>query len=70
MKRSASVRVSTLASERSVASPDQRDVVLLRDVQGRSVADIAAQLGRTEKSVAGLLLRGRGRLRQLLPDVR
>jgi RNA polymerase sigma-70 factor (ECF subfamily) len=49
---------------------DQRDVVLLRDVQGRSVADIAEQLGRTEKSVAGLLLRGRGRLRQLLPDVR
>jgi RNA polymerase sigma-70 factor (ECF subfamily) len=48
---------------------DQRDVVLLRDVQGCSVAEIAAQLGRTEKSVAGLLLRGRGKLRQLLQDV-
>jgi RNA polymerase sigma-70 factor (ECF subfamily) len=48
---------------------DQRDVVLLRDAQGCSVADIARQLGRTEKSVAGLLLRGRGKLRQLLPDL-
>src|SRR5262245_16944749 len=49
---------------------DQRDVVLLRDVQGQSVAEIAEQLDRTEKSVAGLLLRGRGRLRQLLADGR
>src|SRR5262245_46504628 len=49
---------------------DQRDVVLLRDVESRSVAEIAQQLGRSEKSVAGLLLRGRGKLRQLLPDVR
>lgn len=49
---------------------DQRDVVLLRDVQGRSIAEIAGQLGRTKKSVAGMLLRGRGKLRQLLQDVR
>jgi RNA polymerase sigma-70 factor (ECF subfamily) len=48
---------------------DQRDVVLLRDVEGCSVAEIAGKLGRTEKSVAGLLLRGRARLRQLLEDV-
>ena len=49
---------------------DQRDVILLRDVQGHPVAEIARRLGRTEKSVAGLLLRGRNRLRQLLPDAR
>ncbi len=49
---------------------EQRDVVLLRDVQGHSVAEIARQLGRSEKSVAGLLLRGRSKLRQLLQDVR
>jgi RNA polymerase sigma-70 factor (ECF subfamily) len=48
---------------------DQRDVVLLRDVQGHSVAEVARQLGRTRKSVAGLLLRGRSKLRQLLSDV-
>src|SRR5207253_11471142 len=43
---------------------DQRSVVILRDLRGASVAEIAGQLGRTEKSVAGLLLRGRRRLRE------
>jgi RNA polymerase sigma-70 factor (ECF subfamily) len=47
---------------------DQREVVMLRDLQGASVGEIAAQLGRTRKSVAGLLLRGRGKLRELLAD--
>lgn len=47
---------------------DQRDVVIQRDLQGASVGQIAAQLGRTEKSVAGLLLRGRRKLRELLGD--
>lgn len=45
---------------------DQRDVVIERDLSGRPVAEIAQSLGRTEKSVAGLLLRGRRRLRELL----
>jgi RNA polymerase sigma-70 factor (ECF subfamily) len=45
---------------------DQRDVVTRRDVQGVPVAEIAGQVGRTPKSVAGLLSRGRHRLRQLL----
>jgi RNA polymerase sigma-70 factor (ECF subfamily) len=45
---------------------DQRDVILLRDLQGTSVVDIAARLGRTEKSVSGLYLRGRKKLRALL----
>jgi RNA polymerase sigma-70 factor (ECF subfamily) len=45
---------------------DQRDVVMLRDLMNLPVAQIAQQLGRTEKSVAGLLLRGRLKLRQLL----
>jgi RNA polymerase sigma-70 factor (ECF subfamily) len=47
---------------------DQRDVVICRDVMGLAVAEIAGLLGRSEKSVAGLLLRGRRRLRELLPD--
>jgi len=45
---------------------DQRDVVMLRDLMNLPVAQIAQQLGRTEKSVAGLLLRGRLKLRKLL----
>ena len=49
---------------------DQRDVVILRDLMGRPVARIAARLGRSEKSVAGLLERGRRRLSELLDDLR
>jgi RNA polymerase sigma-70 factor (ECF subfamily) len=48
---------------------DQRDVVIGRDLLGNPVADIAEQLGRSEKSVAGLLLRGRQALREALPDL-
>jgi RNA polymerase sigma-70 factor (ECF subfamily) len=47
---------------------DQRDVIVLRDLEGLPVAEIAARLGRTEKSVSGLYLRGRRRLRELLND--
>jgi RNA polymerase sigma-70 factor (ECF subfamily) len=47
---------------------DQRDVVIQRDLLGASVSQIADQLGRTEKSVAGLLLRGRRKLRELLEE--
>ena len=49
---------------------DQRDVVILRDLMGQPVAEIAEQLGRTRKSVAGLLERGRRQLRELLDDLR
>ena len=44
--------------------PDQRDVVNLRDIQGYRVDEIARLLGKTEKAVAGLLLRGRLELRE------
>jgi RNA polymerase sigma-70 factor (ECF subfamily) len=47
---------------------DQRDVLIQRDLNGASVSQIAEQLGRTEKSIAGLLLRGRRKLRELLQD--
>jgi RNA polymerase sigma-70 factor (ECF subfamily) len=51
------------------ALPDeQRDVVLLRDLHGLPVKQIAERLGRSEKSIAGLLLRGRQQLRQSFPD--
>jgi RNA polymerase sigma-70 factor (ECF subfamily) len=47
---------------------DQRDVVILRDSLDTPVRAIAEQLGRTEKAVAGLLLRGRRKLRELLRE--
>jgi RNA polymerase sigma-70 factor (ECF subfamily) len=49
---------------------DQRDVVIQRDLLGSPVREIANLMERTEKSVAGLLLRGRRRLRELLEDDR
>jgi RNA polymerase sigma-70 factor, ECF subfamily len=49
---------------------DQREVVILRELQEASVAQIAAQLGRTEKSVAGLLRRGRRKLAEILDAYR
>ena len=48
---------------------DQRDVVVLRLLMDAPVAEIAERLGRTEKSVAGLLLRGKRKLRELLADL-
>jgi RNA polymerase sigma-70 factor (ECF subfamily) len=45
---------------------DQHEVIVRRDLTGAPVAAIAAAMGRTEKSVAGLLLRARRRLRELL----
>jgi RNA polymerase sigma-70 factor (ECF subfamily) len=48
---------------------DQRNVVIARELLGGAVADIAAQLGRTPKSVAGLPLQGRCALRGSLADL-
>jgi RNA polymerase sigma-70 factor (ECF subfamily) len=45
---------------------DQRVAVELHHLRDVSVAEIAAQLGRTEASVAGLLRRGLHKLRELL----
>jgi RNA polymerase sigma-70 factor (ECF subfamily) len=45
---------------------DQRDAVILRDVEGCKVNDIAERLDRSEESIAGLLRRGRRALRQIL----
>jgi RNA polymerase sigma-70 factor (subfamily 1) len=48
---------------------DQRDVVSLRDLHGFKVDEIAQMLGKTEKAVAGLLLRGRQSLREFAIDI-
>jgi RNA polymerase sigma-70 factor (ECF subfamily) len=43
----------------------QRESVVLHHLQGMSLADLAGHLNRSEASVAGLLRRGVGRLREL-----
>jgi RNA polymerase sigma-70 factor (ECF subfamily) len=57
-----------LAAALAKLPEDQRDVVILRDSLDTPIRTIAEQLGRTEKSVAGLLLRGRRKLRELLQE--
>jgi RNA polymerase sigma-70 factor (ECF subfamily) len=47
---------------------DQRVAVELHHLQGLPLADVAARLDRTEAAVAGLLRRGRRRLRELLEE--
>jgi RNA polymerase sigma-70 factor, ECF subfamily len=47
---------------------DQRVAVEMHHLRERPVADIAAELGRSEASVAGLLRRGLKRLRELLQE--
>jgi RNA polymerase sigma-70 factor (ECF subfamily) len=48
---------------------DQREAVIRRDLNEQSVAQVAEEMGRTVKAVAGLLLRGRQKLRELLQDL-
>ena len=47
---------------------EQREVVVQRYLEGRSVASIADSLGRTVPAVAALLRRGLEQLRSLLPE--
>src|SRR5262245_23531834 len=47
---------------------DQRDVFIQRDLLGVKVGEIAERLKKTEKSVAGLLLRARRTLRDALEN--
>jgi RNA polymerase sigma-70 factor (ECF subfamily) len=48
---------------------DQRRAVELRHLKGGTVAEVAAQMGRSKEAVAKLLLRGVARLRELLDDL-
>lgn len=55
-----------LAKAIELLPEDQREVVIQKDLLGRTLAEISETLGKTEKSIAGLLLRGRQSLRKLL----
>ena len=46
-----------------------REVILLRNLEGLSFAEVAARMGRTEDSVKNIWLRALGRLRGLLGDL-
>jgi RNA polymerase sigma-70 factor, ECF subfamily len=46
----------------------QREVLVLRHLQGRALADISEQLGKSPAAVAGLLHRGLKQLREFLHD--
>ena len=46
----------------------QRDAVVLRHLQGLSLAEIAGQLGRTEAAVAGLVYRALNKLHDILDE--
>jgi RNA polymerase sigma-70 factor, ECF subfamily len=47
---------------------DQRRVVELHHLKGLTVAEVAAEIGRTRPAVVGLLFRGLKRLRELLAE--
>jgi RNA polymerase sigma-70 factor (ECF subfamily) len=62
-------RLLLLADALVQLPPDQREVVVQRYLQGRSVSAIAESLGRTIPSIASLLRRGLEQLRSLLPEI-
>ena len=59
-------RLMHLAAAIEQLPEDQRDVIILRDLMGQPVAQIGEALGRSAKSIAGLVLRARRKLRELL----
>lgn len=50
--------------------PEWREAIILHEIQGLPVREVAELMGKTEKAVAGLLRRGLEELGKLLPDYR
>jgi RNA polymerase sigma-70 factor (ECF subfamily) len=59
-------RADRLAAAVAALPPDQREAVLLKHIEGLSLAEIAARVGKSTAAVAGLLRRGLARLRELM----
>lgn len=62
-------RAELLAEALDTLPPAYREVILLRNVEGLSFADVAGRMGRTEDSVKNIWLRALGRLRRILGDL-
>jgi RNA polymerase sigma-70 factor (ECF subfamily) len=58
--------MAQLAQALAQLPEDQRSAIELHHLHGQSVREVATTLGRSERSVAGLLRRGLEKLRQLL----
>jgi RNA polymerase sigma-70 factor (ECF subfamily) len=63
-------RLLRLAAALDQLPEDQREAVLRHDLLGMPVAQVACELGRTEKAIAGLLYRAKRRLGELLHDLK
>lgn len=50
-------------------SPDQREAVRLRYLEGRTIKEVASAMQRSEKAASALILRGLAALRKLLANV-
>jgi RNA polymerase sigma-70 factor (ECF subfamily) len=61
-------QLARLARALDELDEDHREAIIARYLMQLPVAEIAARMERTQKSVAGLLLRGRKRLRDLLKE--
>jgi RNA polymerase sigma-70 factor, ECF subfamily len=61
-------QLARLARALDELDQDQREAIVARYLMQLPVAEIASQMKRSERSVAGLLLRGRKRLRNLLKE--
>jgi RNA polymerase sigma-70 factor (ECF subfamily) len=59
-------RLLRVASAVESLTQDQRDVVVYHHLLGTPVAQVAREMGRSERAVAGLLYRARRRLAELL----
>lgn len=59
-------RLDALATALEQLPEDQRDAVVAKDLLGKPIREVADQMEKTEQAIAGLLRRGRRRLREIL----
>jgi len=67
-RASANERVGQLADAMESLTADQREAIIEHYFHGRTVAQVAAELNRSEAAVGGLLHRGMQSLKRILPS--